>query len=112
MRRAKALAHSGAQGVHLVGVRHIHAPRQHGRALRPEFGLGGGQRIGLHVHQHQLHAQPRANARTLQAKAGGGPGQHRRLADEILNHLHSLRSFLGFLPVTLTSGGIQTAFIT
>jgi hypothetical protein len=40
----------------------------------------------LHVGQHQIHAQPGANAGTFQAEAGTSAGQNGGFACEIRDH--------------------------
>jgi hypothetical protein len=50
------------------------------------FGRGRVERVLLHVDEHQVHAQPGANARALQAEARTSAGQNGGLAFEVGNH--------------------------
>jgi hypothetical protein len=52
------------------------------------FGLRTGalQRIGLHVHQHQVHAPRPCDARDLKSKTRAGAGDDGRAASEIGQH--------------------------
>ncbi len=86
VRRAELLAHLVGQGLHLGCVGHIHAACQHTHALPFELGGSLVQRLLLHIDQHQVHAQLRANARALQAEARARARQHGRLALEVLDH--------------------------
>jgi hypothetical protein len=66
---------------------HIDLARQH-RHPGGGLHLGGGfvQRVLLHVDQHQVHAEPGANARALQPEAGARAGENCRFALEIRDH--------------------------
>jgi hypothetical protein len=72
--------------LHLLGAGHIDLAGQHLRAGGAHFGRGRVERVLLHVDQHQVHAQPGANARAFQAEARAGAGQNGGLAFEIGNH--------------------------
>ena len=91
---AKALLHIGGQLLHLGGVRHIDLAGQHLAACGLHLGSGGVQRVLLHIHQHQVHAQARANAGTFQPKARACAGQHRRLAGKVVDHVFISLSLL------------------
>ncbi|MNW07110.1 hypothetical protein D3C71_2036520 [compost metagenome] len=86
MRRAERLLHAAREHFHLHAVGHIDALRQHLHAGGTHLLGRGLERLALHIDQHQVHAQARANARALQAKARAGTGQHRGLALKVIDH--------------------------
>jgi hypothetical protein len=86
MRRAEALEHGFAHGLHLLGAGDVKPERQH-------LGAGGLHLIGgliqsvlLHIDQHQVHVHFGAQASTLQAEARARTGQHRCFALEVCDH--------------------------
>ena len=87
VRRAEALFHEPGQAFHLVLAGHVDPARKHLHARGLDLGGGLVQRVLLHVHQHQVHAQLGADAGALQPETRPRAGEHRRLALEVLNHV-------------------------
>ena len=85
--RAKTFQGGLGHCVHLGGVCHIEPEGQHLRAGGGQLGRGFVKRVLLHIGQHQVHAEPGADARAFQAETGAGAGQHRGLVFEVGDHL-------------------------
>ena len=77
---------AATEGPHHGGIGHVHAPCKHLRAGGFHLGFGTGQCIGLHVHQHEVHAELRADARAFEAEARPCAGEHCGLALEVVDH--------------------------
>ena len=86
VRRTKARQGGRAQGFDLVCLGHVHAHGQHWRASGGQLGGRAVQRVLLHIGQHHIHAQRRANTGAFQAKARTSAGDHGGFVFEVRNH--------------------------